>query len=322
MPAPSTSLATLRPDLGGALEEYSLEADRLGFVGLKVLPEFDAPEQTGTFGVIPVEQLLKTVDTRRAPKSGYSRDDFEFTAANYATVEHGREEVVDDRQAKLYRNYFDAELIASRRARDKVLRAGEIRVAGMLQDTGTLSNAAATQPWTDHSNSHPLADIEAALLAIYNRCGLWANTVVIPLLTFRHLRFNAEVIDRLNSNGVRDTAPDKITAAMIAMVFDVKSVIVAGGTKNTANEAKDAVFANIWDKSKILVARVAETNDIEEPCLGRTFHWSEDGSDIGCTMESYREESKRGDVVRARYDVGEKLILPEAGQLITSVNNA
>ena len=31
MPAPSESLATLRPDLGGSMEEFDLAADRQGF---------------------------------------------------------------------------------------------------------------------------------------------------------------------------------------------------------------------------------------------------------------------------------------------------
>ena len=67
MPSPSTSLATLRPELGGSMEAFDLAADRAGFIGLKLLPVFEAAEQSGSFGKIPLEELLKNRDTERAP---------------------------------------------------------------------------------------------------------------------------------------------------------------------------------------------------------------------------------------------------------------
>src|SRR5262245_36337457 len=105
MPAPTTSLATLRPDLGGSLEEFNLEADRQGFIGNLVFPFFSVPSQSGTWGKIPVKELLKNAETKRTNGSGYHRDDFEFDDDSYTCVENGAEEPVDDRAAGMYRNY-------------------------------------------------------------------------------------------------------------------------------------------------------------------------------------------------------------------------
>ena len=59
MPNPSEALATQRPDLAQSLEEFDLEADRAGFIGLDILPVFEVDVQAGNFGIIPLEQLLQ-----------------------------------------------------------------------------------------------------------------------------------------------------------------------------------------------------------------------------------------------------------------------
>ena len=68
-----------------------------------------------------------------------------------------------------------------------------------------------------------------------------------------------------------------------------------------------------------MVARVAETQDHREPCIGRTFHWGEDGSTIGGTVETYRDENIRSDIVRNRLDVDEKRLVIESGHLLTNI---
>jgi hypothetical protein len=319
MPNPTTSLATLRPDLGGSFMEFGLEADRLGFIGLQCLPPFDVPEAGGTFGSIPIEELLRNASVDRSAKSGYSRDDFEFEELSYAVKERGHESPVDDRLSRMYRNYFDAEQVAAARARDRVLRNQELRIAALLQATATFGNAAASVVWSTYATAVPITDVETAVQAFWAASGLWPNAIAIPRQAFRHARNCAQVVDRLNANGIRDTVPGKITAAQLALAFDLEHVFVAGSAKNTANEGQAASIAGIWDKTKVTVLRVATTPDIEEPCIGRTLHWSEDGSELGGTMETYRDETKRCDIVRCRHDVQEKVIYTAMGRIITGV---
>jgi hypothetical protein len=64
---------------------------------------------------------------------------------------------------------------------------------------------------------------------------------------------------------------------------------------------------------------VATSGDIREPCIGRTFHWAQDGSSIGGTVEQYREEQTRSNVIRVRHDVDELIILPAAGHLLANI---
>lgn len=322
MPAPSSSLATLRPDLGGSLEEFDLVADRQGFIAHRVLPILEAENQAGTFGRIPIEELLKNPEIDRASRAGYSRGKWTFTDDTYATKERGHEEPVDDRDEKLYGNYFDAEMVSAELARDIVLRAAEKRVADLVFNTTTYTGSSlytdvSGTPWATIASAVPITNVEAAVQKIYDNTGLWANALIINRKAFRNLRNTVQVLDRINSDGAgTQSLPSQVTVNMLSQVFDLPYILVAGGSRNSANDGQTATPAQIWSSSYAMVARIATTNNIKEPCLGRTIHWGKDGSQVGGAMETYRDETVRADIVRCRHEVHEKLFYTECGHLL------
>ncbi len=323
MPAPSSTLATLRPDLA-TFEEFDLEMDRMGFIAHRVFPVMEVGQQAGNFGKIPIEQLLQNRDTERAPGSGYSRGKFTFLPATYACAEHGAEEPVDDREAKMYANYFDAEQVSTRRAYDVVLRNAEKRLAALLFNTNTYTGAslatAAAVAWSTAASAVPVTDVENACRKVWENCGMWPNALILNRHNMRNARRTAQVIDASKSQGFMDVRAGSLNAQQLATVFDLEEVIVAGAAKNTANEGQATVLANIWSNSYAMVARIVRTNDIREPGVGRTFHWGEDGSQVGGMVETYRDETVRSNVVRVRHDTQEKHLYVEAAHLITGVS--
>jgi hypothetical protein len=325
MPSPSTSLATLRPDLATFLQ-FDLESERSGFIATQVLPVVEVASQAGNFGRIPLAQLLQQRSTLRAPGAGYARGDFTFESTTYACEEHGAEDVVDDRQAKMYREYFDAEQIATMRAFSAVLRNAEQRVANAVFNATTWNGAslttAITNEWDSNhkTNAIPIDDVEGAVRKVYDGSGLWPNALIINRRVFRNLRNLDQIIDRIESSGAGSPSkPSDITPQMLAQVFDLDYVIVAGASRNNAKEGQTAAPVQIWSDEYAMVCRIATTNDMAEPCIGRTFHWSEDGSSIGGTVESYRQENVRGEVVRVRHDVDELILYAQAGHLLSNV---
>lgn len=315
MSSPTPSTAIGRPDLGATLEEFDLEASRNGFVGLKLFPVVEVAEQSANIGKIPIEQLLQESETNRASGGGYSRGTYTFTDFSYATEEHGREEPVDDRLSRIYRRYFDAEVIATKRARDAVLRNLERRITTALTTNASFTTGAASVVWSTAATATPVTDILTRMKAVRTASGMVPNTVVMDWEAFLACIETAQVIDRLKYAGYDD--PKNIGPNALAQVFKVEQVLIAGGIRNTANEAKTFSGASIWDKTKVGVGYVARTNDVAEPCVGRTFHWSADGSDIGAVIETYRDETKRCDIVRARMDTDELTCYSECWQLLT-----
>jgi hypothetical protein len=323
MPSPTSSLATLRPDLATFLE-FDLESEKSGYISTQVMPVQNVVSQSGSFGKIPIEQLLQQRETRRAPGAGYARGNFTFGTATYATEEHGAEEPVDDREAKMYAEYFDAEQVSTMRAFSAVLRNAEERTADAIFNTTTWTGSslttALTHEWDDATNAVPLTDVEAAVQKIYDNSGLWANALVINRKVFRNLRNCDQVIELIQSAGAGDaTKASDVTVQMLAQAFDLPFIIVAGTSKNSANEGQAATPTQIWSGEYAMICKVATGMDMREPCIGRTFHWSDDGSNIGGTVESYRDEVIRGNVIRVRHDVDEVVLYPQAGHLLSNV---
>jgi len=323
-PTPTSSLATLRPEIAGSLMEFATASDRMGFIGAKCFPVFNVAKKSGSFGKIPIEQLLQTRNTRRAPGGGYARSTWTFTSASYACKEHGAEEPVDDTESEMYAEYFDAEMVSAERALDAVLRNAEIRYAAAMFNATTFADqtTSVTNEWDSNhtTDADPIGDVETAVRAVWARCGLWPNAIAFNRHVFRNLRLLDQITERIEASGAG--APAKatdITPQMIAQCFDLPYVFVAGSAKNTANEGQDAAIDDIWSSEYANVFRVATRNDIREPCLGRTMHWGADGSQIGGTVESYREEQARSDIVRVRHDVDELNLHTESAQLLDNV---
>jgi hypothetical protein len=319
MPQPSSALSSQRPDLSASFEAFDLMAEKANYIATRVAPVLNVAKQAGNFGKIPIGQLLQNRDTARAPGSGYSRGNFTFTPATYSCDEHGAEEPVDDREAAMYSDYFDAERIAAARAYNAVLTNAEKRMAALLFNTTTWTGASlyldVTTVWATVASAVPLTDVETAVQAVYANSGLWPNALIISRKVFRDLRNTAQIIDRVKYNSEMSVRAGNIGVDALSQAFDLQ-VIVAGSTKNTANEGQTAALAPVWSNGYAMVARVATTNDPKEPCVARTFHWSEDGSQVDGRFESYRDESIRGDVIRCRHDVDEIVMYTQAAFLL------
>lgn len=326
MPSPSSSLATLRPDLAASFQEFDLAMDRQGFIAGRVLPVLEVASQTGTFGKISIESLLQARDTKRAPGSGYNRQNYQFTSATYACEEHGAEEPVDDRERVMYANYLAPEQLAAERARDVVLRNYEQRVSAAVFNAttwaGSALTTAITNEWDDLANATPIDDVEAAIQKVYDNSGLRANALIIGWKVFRNLRNSSkagQIVDRIKYAGLYDPTSKAISEAVLAQVFDVEHVIVAGAVKNAANEGAAASLSPVWSGEYAMVCKVATSQDVREPCIGRTFHHGADGSNIGAVVESYRDETVRSTIVRGRMDTDELILYPEAGHLLSNI---
>lgn len=323
MASPDTSLSTQRPDLADSFMEFDMAMQREGFIATRVLPVVEVAKQAGTYGKIPIEQLLKQRTTLRAPGAGYARSGFTFTKAAYSCDEHGAEEVIDDRERKMYASYFDAELIASQRAMDDVLRNAEIRVAAAIFNatTWTSHTTGITNEWDDARNAVPVDDVEGAAQSMWDKSGLWPNAVIMDRKVFRNLLHVDQVVERIKYSGHVDPRAGAINEAAIATLFNVDEIIVAGAPKNDAIEGQTVSIKSVWDDEYVMVCRVARSADFKEPAIGRTFHWAEDGSSIGGTVESYRDEPVRSDVVRVRHDVDEVITYVEAGWLLSNATS-
>jgi len=321
---PTSALGSLRPELAEGFEQFDLAADRQGFVGHRVLPPFEVAKASGTFPKITLESLLQNQETKRSPRTGYNRGDWTFTTDTYATEEHGWEEPVDARESTMYAEFFDFEQICAARAYDVVLRSAEKRIADAIFNATTWTGAALTtgitHEWDDATNAVPITDVNAAAKKVWDGTGLWPNALIINRFVFRNLRNCAQIKDAIASAGAGyPTRAQDVTTAQLAAVFDLDHILVSGSAQNTANEAQTRSLSPMWSDEYAMVCRLAVSGDMREPCVGRTFHWGEDGSQIGGAVESYSEAKVRAEVIRVRHEVDEKVLYTGCGHLLSNV---
>lgn len=326
MANPVSQLRTLRPDLS-TFEQLDREMQLRGYIGTRILPAYNVSAAYGTFGVITLKSLLANANanTKRTSTGGYNRGDYEFEDRSYQTKENGWEEPIDERESNLYANYFDMEQMATHRAWEHVLASLENRIqnAVLAATIAAGRTAGVTASWRDYVDADPITDVANAQEAIWARTGVWPTTMAISRRLWRHLRRSERLKDELRSEGAgRSTEQKRITLEMVADVLDLEEIIIANGIKNTANPAGNATIASSFPDDQVLLTKTAKTQDFKEPCIGRTFHWGGDGSQLGDgqmigVVEQYEEPQTRKQIVRARHETAEFILYGEMAQVLT-----
>ena len=318
MPSPSNSNAIIRPELATCAFEYSMDSTKMGYIGPQVLPVFESDIEAGQYPVIPVEALLSIPETARADGSAYSRDDFKYDEDDFICKENGFESPIDDKQVKRLSRYFDAELVATQRCMDVILRRQEKRTADLVYNETNFTPHSVAHAWSAHDTAVPLTDVNAGIEEIEETTGLSPNTLIINKPIYRVLGLCDALIDRIkytNPNVVRG----QVSIQLLAEYFGVDRVLVAGGVYNNANKGLAKSIARIWSSSyAMLCVTSSGGQDLREPSLGRTFMWTQD-SPTPVVVESYREEQIRSNVIRARQNTAEKLTMKAAGYLLKGV---
>lgn len=333
MAQPSTAIT--RFDLSLSYQEFSLRANQRRFIGLKVLPPIAVALQNAEFMRVKVASLMGPVEkTERAPKGTYARGSYEWGKDSYATQDHGVEEVLDDRSISIYGNEVKAERIHRDRAINRVLQAFEDDISKAVFNTTTWSGAALTSAaataWTTPATATPISDIDGAIEKVEAGTGKTPNSMVISNFALRKLARTAQIQDLTKHSGHDDPKDTSNIVNILRGLFEFENIFVGSGFKNTNDEGQDASFARGWDKTMCMVCNILASDDLEdpEPTIGRVPMWNEDNAQIpgidndgtpDLIMEEYREEDRRGGIIRARMDRQVKIFHKEVGHLLTGV---
>lgn len=312
-----SSYATPRPDLGAAYEEFQDDPDFSQFIAAEVCPAVATPVSEGSHTCITRETALMAATTRRTKGAGYERVDLGAEDKTFATKEHGLEGAVDDRDRKFYSSDFDLEAAVLRQVMRRIKTTAEIRVAALLFNTttwtgSTLYTDVSSAPW-DTASSAIIAPVVAAKEKVRTGTGMTANALIIGKAQFENLLANTEIKARF-PGAIAVTR--QMIEANLGAIFGLEKLIVGGAVKNTANEGIAASMSDIWSDDYAMVCRLANPGDaINVPSVARTYVWTpENAEDL--IVEMYREEQIRSDIVRARFDVEEKVLDSALGHLL------
>lgn len=310
------SNATARPDLKAAVIEH--QGQESDFIGTMVMPVFDTEKQAGTFPKVTRESIMRTGDTKRAPRSAYNRDGYEVEEGSFKCEENGHEQPIDDGERALYKEQFDADLVAVKIATNRVLMNQEIRIKTLLQNTSTFTG---TDLYTDESGSSPwdtaasdvLLDVRNAKAKVKANSGVRPNALILSEQAREWLKSNTGIKDSIKY--VKELTDEELNKAL-AGLFGLEYVLVGGSMYNSAKEGQDFSGSYIWSSLYAMVCRIAtDAADLSQPSIGRTFNWVSDAPN-NVLVEQYREENIRSEVFRVRQYTDEVVIDPYFGHLM------
>ena len=312
----SGSYATPRLDLGEAFKEYMFtEAD---FISMRAFGSFMTPKKKATFSKITRESLLRPVDTKRAPRTAYNRDNFDGADQAYACEERGHEVPLDDGERSFYASDFDAEASSSEVAWWRVMYDIEQATRDILFD-GTTNFTTANGHRTDVSTAWSTAtadiknDVVTACETVRARTGMKPNSLIIGAGVLPFLLRNDDLI-----NAIQYTSFPSVEAQLgfLANWFGLDQILVGKSVYNSADKGQTFSGSDVWDNAWASVARVAAPGaPLMTPCVGRTMVWEADTPEA-IMVEEYREEQTRSNIYRCRAFTDELLIDKSFAQLL------
>jgi hypothetical protein len=304
-----------RADLGAAWEEYSTS---LGdFVADQALPVFRTQQKAAKYSALSAESILQDVDAKRAPRATYNRIHSKLADMSYACEEFGFEHIVDDSERRLFASDFDAEMVATKITTRALMLQREKRASSLLFNTTTWTGASlfldTAVTWATVATSTPVNDVTTAAKTVKDNCGTWPNALILNYTNLTFLLQSTQIANKFP--GAPLITWDMLKSAM-ASIFGLTKLIVAGAARNSADEGQTVTPTQVWSNSFAMVAVVPDDpQNLVDPAVGRSFLWVPD-SPNSVTVEMYREEASRGDVVRARHSMDEVVHDPKFAFLL------
>lgn len=248
------------------------------FVAGRVFPPIPVNKQSDRYFIFDKGDLMRDEAMPRAPGKESAGMDYDidntptYSCEKYALHKDVDDDTVANSDSPLRPEQDAAEILTDKllMKRDKLFVDAFFKTGVWDTDwDGVASGPVANQflQW-DADGADPLADIANANEAIGALTGFDANVLVLGKSVYNALRNCPAVIDR-----IKYTERGIITSDILAALFDVEEVIVAGGVTNTAKKGATDVIARIFGKHAMLCYREPRPA-IMKPSAGYTFSWA------------------------------------------------
>lgn len=319
---PESTSVTYRPDLAAQVNEYDQNKAAAKFIGRRVAPIFNSPVCSGQYPIFRRAAFKKLADLKRAATGAYNRMQGFFGQGTFGCDESGLEYPIDDATRRKYATMFDAETAGSNILWYQQLLGHEYRVAQLLLNAGATDHNVTTD-WATAASAVPLTDIQTGVETLCDKCGCLPGDIslVVPRTQFKEILATTQVSNK-SQYTYPGVIPSQLAPAMVAAMLGIKEVLVAWSCYDATEEGYAESNTQCWTTdTAFLIVTCDEGDPLEMPSATRTIVWTEDSPDFP-TMETYRDESVRGDVVRSRIQTDEIILLDDVDMMIYQMTMA
>jgi hypothetical protein len=292
-----------------ALTNVSIAYRNPSFISDIIAPLVGVRKQQDRYFIYDSErEAFRSTSDRRAPGAEANEVNFALSTDSYYCADHALVSVIPDEERENADPVIQPDIDRTEFLSDKIDLNKEIELAGTVANDTTLGGTTLTTTgqWS-HADSDPLIAVEAGKAAIVSAVQVVPNTLVLPYEVYVKVRTHADVLDALKYTNSGLPSPQAL-----ADYFDVERVLVPRAVKNTAQPGQTASMSYVWGKNAFL-CYIPPRAALKTIAFAQTFAWtSAPGSVSGRTVETWRENARKSDIVRVQRYYDQKVIAPQA----------
>jgi len=271
------AITTSEVHVDSALSAVSIaySQDATSFVSNKIFGTVPVQHLSNKYHVFDKAQWLRSEAGLRASGSPTRGGNFTMSTGTYTCAEYGFHMDVDDTVARNADAGVDILTSATQYVTEKLLqKRDQVFAAAAFTTsvwTGSTSGSDITPStvWSA-SGGTPIKDIADQQAAVHAKTGRKPNTLLLGKDVYAALKDSDDILDR-----VKYTERGVVTTDLLAALFDVDEVIVAGSIVNSANEGATASYAPVFDADDALLIYKPANPGLLTPAAGYMFQFDD-----------------------------------------------
>ena len=313
MPQPTQSAVHVNRPLTMISVAYMQSQD--AFIADKVFPVIPVDKQSDLYYIYTKNDWFRDEAKPRAAGtesagSGYNTSTDSYKCDVIALHKDVPDQVRANEDAPLNSDRDATEFVTNRLLlRREIQWATDYFASGVWGTDSTPANL-----WSDYVASDPIADIRTGKRTVKVNTGFEPNTLVLGYDVFIKLQDHPDIVDRY-----KYTQSEVITEAMLAKLFGVQKVLVAGGVKATNVEGETAAYSFIHGKHALL-CYAAPRPSVLQPSAGYIFSWKGVSAGNGFTVgtKKFRMDHLESDRVEGQIAFDNKVVATDLGYFFAS----
>lgn len=281
------------------------------YVADRVFPAVSVMKQTDLYATYDRGDFLRDEVQRRADGAPAVRIGYRVGTDSYVADEWAAAHAIGDQMRANADSPFSPEQDAVKFLTQKMLIKRDVEFVSKFMGTGIWGvDSSGGSDFTQWSNaaSTPIEDIHDACFDVEAATGFLPNKLVIGRQVWYDLKNHPDIVDR-----VKYTSGAPIDTQIVARLFGLDEILVAGAIQNTAAEGVTHAGSHIVGDDALLVYSPPSPG-LLQPAAGYTFVWSGLlGSNMGQVVEQYRDEDAISDIIRIRSAYAQKVVSSALG---------
>lgn len=296
--------------IDAALTNVSVAYQNPAFAADVIVPPVPVRKQSDKYYIYdPERERFRSTSDHRAPGAKTNEIDFGLSTDNYFCDDHALASAVPDEERANADPVLQPAIDRTEFLTEKIALNKEIALASRIITGSDIpgESLSGTSQWSDYDDSDPVSVVEAKKGAIQEAVQEIPNTLVLPYQVFQKVRLHPKVTERMKYTGLGIASPKEL-----AELFDVDQVLVPRALKNTAARGQTASLDYVWGKNAFL-CYIPPRPGLMRVSLGYTFVWTMAPGNIqGYVVETWRDDSRKSDMVRVQRYYDQKITAPGA----------